>query len=415
MTNLSAKQARGVLEGQRRWNLFIGATRSGKSYTQQLLIPVRVQERIPGLYMLVAKTQGNVESNILSPMRELYGEEFVGRPGLRHGVSRVKIFGKEFFILGGDNLRAVDKLRGKTVGYCAGDEGPTWPDALMQMLKTRLTDPRAKADITGNPEGPRHPFKVDLINRADELGVFHLAYGLDDNPILSEEIKAQLRRELQGVWYQRLILGRWVAAEGAIYDAFDETRHVIDVEPEPRLLRREFVACDYGTGNPTVFLRLAEGMDERWYVLEEYCWDAGKMQRQKTDAEYMADLQRFLAGHHPQGIFIDPSAASFLLACRRAGLTVTQAEHAVVDGIRYVASLLAANRLFIHRRCATLLGELPGYVWDARAAEHGEDLPVKVNDHACDALRYGLYTPYAPNKGGGRAVLPVNLQSRFRR
>ncbi len=169
---ISVKQARGILGATRRWNLFIGATRSGKSYTQQLLIPRRVEEAIPGLYVLLAKTQGNVESNILSPMRDIYGEEYIGRPRIRYGLSQVQIFSKEFFILGGDNLRAVDKLRGKSIGYCAGDEGPTWPDALLQMLKTRLTDPRAKVDITGNPEGPRHPFKVDLIDRAVESAFF---------------------------------------------------------------------------------------------------------------------------------------------------------------------------------------------------------------------------------------------------
>lgn len=374
-----------------------------------------MREAIPGLYVLLAKTQGNVESNILSPMRELYGEEFIGRPSIRYSLSRVKIFGKEFIVFGGDNLRAVDKLRGKTIGYCAGDEGPTWPEALLQMLKTRMTDPRAKADITGNPEGPRHPFKTDLIDRATELGVFHLAYGLDDNPILSAEMKAQLRRELQGVWYQRLILGLWVAAEGAIYDAFDEARHVIERAPEAHLLRREVVGCDYGTGNPTVFLRLAEGINGVWYVLDEYCWDASKTQRQKTDAEYLADLQGFLTGRPAQHIVIDPSAASFLLACRRAGLAVAPAENAVVDGIRFVASLFAANRLRIHRRCAVLLGELPGYVWDAHAAEHGEDRPLKVNDHACDALRYALWTLHAPARGGGRAVVAGNLAGRFGR
>ncbi len=224
-----------------------------------------------------------------------------------------------------------------------------------------------------------------------------------------------MRRELQGVWYQRLILGLWVAAEGAIYDAFSEERHVIDADPPAHLLRREVVACDYGTGNPTVFLRLAEGADGVWYVLDEYCWDAHKTQRQKTDAEYVADLLGFVAGHAPRSIFIDPSAASFMLACRQAYLPVAPAENAVVDGIRFVASLFAANRLRIHRRCSTLRGELPGYLWDARAAEHGEDRPLKVNDHACDALRYALWSLYAPAKGAGRAVVAGNLQGRFGR
>ncbi len=36
--------------------------------------------------------------------------------------------------------------------------------------------------------------------------------------------------------------------------------------------------------------------------------------------------------------------------------------------------------------------ELLGYIWDEKAAEHGEERPIKTNDHACDALRYGVAT-----------------------
>lgn len=32
------------------------------------------------------------------------------------------------------------------------------------------------------------------------------------------------------------------------------------------------------------------------------------------------------------------------------------------------------------------------YVWDEKAAEHGEDKPVKVNDHCMDAVRYFVTT-----------------------
>ena len=47
--------------------------------------------------------------------------------------------------------------------------------------------------------------------------------------------------------------------------------------------------------------------------------------------------------------------------------------------------------------CAGLIGELGGYCWDARA---DGDRPVKVEDHSCDALRYGVATlrMYKPQK-----------------
>ena len=45
---------------------------------------------------------------------------------------------------------------------------------------------------------------------------------MDDNPSLTENIKDIFKRQFKGLWYQRFILGKWVQAEGAIYDFFDE-------------------------------------------------------------------------------------------------------------------------------------------------------------------------------------------------
>jgi phage terminase large subunit len=57
-----------------------------------------------------------------------------------------------------------------------------------------------------------------------------------------------------------------------------------------------------------------------------------------------------------------------------------------------VAAALAAGRLLVHESCAGLLSELPGYSWDPKATERGEDAPLKVDDHSCDALRYAVHS-----------------------
>ena len=53
-----------------------------------------------------------------------------------------------------------------------------------------------------------------------------------------------------------------------------------------------------------------------------------------------------------------------------------------------IASLLALDALKIHASCEGLLNEIPGYLWDDKAAERGEDAPIKADDHSIDALRY---------------------------
>ncbi|MEV8351069.1 hypothetical protein ACFVTT_25540 [Streptomyces niveus] len=70
---------------------------------------------------------------------------------------------------------------------------------------------------------------------------------------------------------------------------------------------------------------------------------------------------------------------------------VAKAKNDVKDGIRSGSMALGANLLSVHRSCEVLLGELPSYAWDEKAAA-GEDKPLKVNDHSCDALRYAHHS-----------------------
>ena len=51
---------------------------------------------------------------------------------------------------------------------------------------------------------------------------------MDDNLSLSEEIKTRYRSMYIGVFFKRYIMGLWAAAEGVIYDMFDEKKHVQD-------------------------------------------------------------------------------------------------------------------------------------------------------------------------------------------
>uniref|UniRef100_UPI00055173B2 terminase large subunit n=1 Tax=Caloramator sp. ALD01 TaxID=1031288 RepID=UPI00055173B2 len=52
------------------------------------------------------------------------------------------------------------------------------------------------------------------------------------------------------------------------------------------------------------------------------------------------------------------------------------------------------NQLFIHSSCKNIIREFYSYAWDKKAQERGEDKPLKVADHALDALRYALHSEY---------------------
>ena len=81
---------------------------------------------------------------------------------------------------------------------------------------------------------------------------------------------------------------------------------------------------------------------------------------------------------------------------------------AMVDSIRLVSARAPRiDRLKIHKSCRGLISEIAGYSWSEANAERGEDVPVKVDDHAVDALRYGCAT----NQGAVAAAHSVRPPS----
>ena len=49
-------------------------------------------------------------------------------------------------------------------------------------------------------------------------------------------------------------------------------------------------------------------------------------------------------------------------------------------------------RIIFADSCENTIMEFGSYIWDAKAAEYGEDRPVKQHDHAMDAVRYFVFT-----------------------
>lgn len=220
---------------------------------------------------------------------------------------------------------------------------------------------------------------------------------MDDNPSLSESVKQRYQRMYTGVFYQRFILGRWVLADGIVYDMFEAGKHMQNLNDRDTSYDRVVIGIDYGTRNPTSFLKIgitySESNDRtEYHVLDEYYYD-GRKNKQRTDEEHYEALVDFAEGTSVDAIYIDPSAASFITTIQRYGeFTTIQAKNDVLDGIRTVASLLSEDRLYVDKECKSLEQEFGSYIWDERAQNRGVDKPIKDNDHALDALRYVVYT-----------------------
>ena len=375
-----------------------GAIRSGKTLSMSLSFVLWSMSSFNGQnFAMCGKTIGSFRRNVLFWLKLMLKSR--GYAVTDHRADNLVIVtrgGAEnyYYIFGGKDERSQDLIQGITLAGVFFDEVALMPESFVNQATGRCSVDGSKFWFNCNPDGPFHWFKVNWIDKKKEKRLLYLHFTMDDNLSLSEKVKTRYRSMYTGVFFKRYIQGLWCVAEGLIYDMFDADLHVRDIQSFRHLLidRNRYVSIDYGTQNATAMLLWNKGIDGVWYCIREYYYSGRDNGKQKTDAEYADDLENWLEGTKIKGVIVDPSAASFIAELRKRGHKVVKAHNDVLDGIRLTGTKFNQQKIIIASSCINLLKELASYIWDEKAAEHGEDKPVKAFDHACDALRYFVAT-----------------------
>ena len=375
-----------------------GAIRSGKTLSMSLSFALWSMTTFNGQnFAMCGKTIGSFRRNVLFWLKLMLKSR--GYAVTDHRADNLVVVSRGnaenyFYIFGGKDERSQDLIQGITLAGVFFDEVALMPESFVNQATGRCSVDGSKFWFNCNPDGPFHWFKVNWIDKKKEKRLLYLHFTMDDNLSLSEKVKARYRSMYTGVFFKRYIQGLWCVAEGLIYDMFDADLHVRDIQSFRHLLidGNRYVSIDYGTQNATAMLLWNKGIDGVWYCIREYYYSGRDKGKQKTDAEYADDLEQWLEGTKIKGVIVDPSAASFIAELRKRGYKVLKANNDVLDGIRLVGTKFNQGKIIISASCENLIKELASYIWDEKAAERGEDKPVKTFDHACDALRYFIAT-----------------------
>jgi len=394
---LSRKQIRSIVESQStpQIALWSGAVSSGKTIASLLAFLVALTVAPShGLIVIMGKTKDTIERNLIETLQSplLFGP-LAAHVHHTRGSNTATILGRTVHLIGANDIRAEDRIRGMTIALAYVDEATLVPYGFWMMLLSRLRVPGAKLFATTNPDGPGHWLRKGFILKADEVGMRHWHFHLGDNPSLTTDYVDRLKRQYVGLWSRRYINGEWCLAEGAVYDMWNPDRHIVDILPQ--ITRWIGLGIDYGTTNPFAAELLGLGVDGRLYLTNEYRYDSKLSHRSKTDAEYSQAITGWLDDLQvwPEWTVVDPSAASFVQQLYRDGrVTPRLADNSVLDGIRTVSSLIAGDQFRSHRSCTGWNDEIPGYSWDPDKALKGEDAPIKAGDHSLDAGRYTIHT-----------------------
>ena len=426
---LSKKQNEYIVNATHRWNIKSGAVRSGKSYVDTaFVIPFRIRERAgkAGLNVILGVSKESIERNVLQPMREIYTDKLIGTINNRN-IARV--CGEDVYCLGAEKVSQVAKIQGASIKYCYGDEIAKWNKEVFQMLKSRLDKPYSCFDGSCNPEHPTHWLKEFLDN--DELDIYLQRYTIFDNPFLPEEFVQQLCKEYEGtIYYDRLILGLWKRAEGAIYKRFADNPEVFlcEIEDEPSLdpehkqFRKEDITSieiglDFG-GNQSGHSFVARGYTDDYENViallservmakdEDNDIDSNRLNElfcefvQKVIDSYAVCVKRgdYVEFCNVESVFWDNAETVLGNSIRNAvekkfpWISVRPAKKKTInDRIRCTVKLMGAGRFFITKDCKSLEIAFSDAVWNSEVKDKDERLDDGSTDiDSLDAFEYTI-------------------------
>lgn len=280
----------------------------------------------------------------------------------------------------------------------------------LESLTTRLRNnrmPYQQLLADTNPSFPTHWLK----QRCDRGQMRMIFCKHEDNPRLynpatgewtaeGKEYVFTVLENLTGARKDRLRHGRWVQAEGVVYEEFDERIHAVDRFDIPVTWSR-YRVIDFGYTNPFVCQWWAADPDGRLYLYRELYMSGVIVE------DHAAAIKR-LSGGERYVLTIADHDAEDRATLQRHGISTTAAVKDVSRGIQAVQARLrkagdGKHRLFFFRDALvgidaklekrkkpySTLQEFPGYIWTKTDdGKPSKEEPQKVDDHGMDAVRY---------------------------
>lgn len=425
---LSRKQNEYIVRAVHRWNIKSGAVRSGKSFVDtSFVVPFRIRERAgkSGLNVILGVSKETIERNVLQPMREIYTDKLIGTINNRN-IAR--ICGEDAYCLGAEKVSQVAKIQGSSIKYCYGDEIAKWNQEVFQMLKSRLDKSYSCFDGSCNPENPTHWLKKFLDSDVD---VYLQHYTIFDNPFLPEEYVENLRKEYEGtIYYDRMILGLWKRAEGAIYRKFADnpSAFICTVKENVRtsvsdkvFSKSDIVSIEIGLdfgGNQSAHAFVARGYTDDYREVIALMSKRIKVQDSEAvidsnvlDCMFCDFIQEVIDNYsvvkrngdyveycNVESVFWDNAETVLGNSIRNAveirfpWISVKPAKKKRInDRINCTVRLIGAGRFFMTKDCSSLKEAMEDAVWDKTKAEKDERLDDGSTDiDSLDAFEYTI-------------------------
>lgn len=306
------------------------------------------------------------------------------------------IWGSELLCKSGDNLDALD---GEELDLLVMDEAAkTKFIAWNQHLRPTMSSRKGRVIFITTPEGKNwiHDlYKKGNDPKSTNWQSFTFTSASNPHGSVREDME-DARTEMTPETFQQEYLAAFVSRSGLVYKSFSFAKHVISVSQLPKEFDEVIVGIDYGFINPSAFLLIGI-KDKRYYVIDEH------YEKEMFDIDRKAVLQSFREKNWYRYCYADHDAEANA-KLRLWKFPMRKAEKDVAGGIEKVSQKMMIKKdgkpsLFIVNTCTDLITELEGYSYhEPKDSKNDIEEPIKLDDHACDALRYAIFTHEKPKK-----------------
>lgn len=351
-----------------------GGTRSGKTYTiNQLLIALALKEKLtisvtsvafPHLRRGAMRDWRTIMENsgLYDPMAHVRTEQVYNYPNGSY---------TEFF--SSDNNLKV-RGPGRDVLFFNEANLTDFDTFTQLMLRTRRT-----IFIDFNPADEFHWIYDNILTRPD---CYFIKSTYLDNPFLPHEQVKEIEnlKNVDENFWRIYGEGERGHSEGVIYTHWKPYSGSVD--------GRVTYGLDFGYNNPTALIKITEN-DQNLY------WEEKIYQSHLTNSDLIPMVKQIVKSHEP--VYCDSAEPDRIEDLKRAGIKAIPANKEVKEGIDFIKS----KQLFIHSQSANTLKEIKSYKYasNIKKNKNEPEVPLKLNDHAMDAGRYGSIALKKPKTG----------------
>lgn len=394
--------------------LLTGSAGGGKSRLAAEKIHA-ICQKYPGVTVLMLrKTRESTTNSIVAFMKQtVIGaqlgktvEHIVGESMFRYSNGSMLIYGGMKNDEQRERIRSIGGTGG--VDFIWLEEATQFSEDDFNELMARMRGNVAgwrQIILTTNPDSPTHWIYRRLIQGGEAAVYYSRA---NDNPSNPEQY-LEILEKLTGVQYERLVLGLWKNAEGAVYGEYSPEIHMLRKMPPKVMFKRYLASVDWGYTNPGVIQVWGEDYDGRILLVEEI-YKTGELVSGSNGQEgWWIQRAKELKRKYKIEVFVcDPASPAYIKTFNNAGLTAVAADNDIRSGIDLVKKRLrkaddGRPRIFFYQHAVTepdkarieakqptgTLDEIVGYAFPKpKQNQPTKEVPLKLNDHAMDCMRY---------------------------